>query len=687
MKEKDVAGRPRSRIGVLAEDVIQKIAAGEVIESPASVVKELVENSLDAGARRVEVEIAGAGKELIRVTDDGEGIVPEDLPLAVMPHATSKLKRSEDLAAIHTLGFRGEALASIAAVSRLELISRPPELPHATRLTVTGGVAGEPVPAAGPPGTTVVVRELFFNTPARFKFLPSEAGLRRAVAETVARLALAHPEVAFRLLVEGEEKFVTPGDGNLGSVAVAWWGTGIARSLLPVPLEEGLAGKVSGVIGSPGVHRSNRQDEVFVLNGRVIESRSLAVAVERAYESLLPARRFPLAVLRLELDPAAVDVNVHPAKREVRFRDEAACFRLVHFACVRALQQSGTAAKTLAGDLQAPGGGFVRPSGSHLPAGRAAAPAGARGESSRPGELPLGLLETAREAGEGVEEVGAVAEGRAGLVGKGPAAAGLGTELPLRRALEELRVIGQFHRTYLLGETSGALWLIDQHIAHERVIFEELQEEYDQAGGRGERVVQELLLPVTVELPPALAAALPARPAARDETPPGAKAAAATARSGASAPLSFWEEMERLGFRCEPFGPGYVLVRSLPVAWRPLGGSPGEAQGTGRDRRYGEGLAAALEAAFAEAWAAWSGEKVGSDGAPWEVAGRRRILATIACHAAVKAGEPLEESQMKELVTMLARTRHPFSCPHGRPIVVEIPLSDVERRFGRPVSR
>lgn len=682
MKEKDVAGRSRPRIGILTEDVIQKIAAGEVIESPASVVKELVENSLDAGARRVEVEIAGAGKELIRVTDDGEGILPEDLPLAVMPHATSKLKRSEDLAAIHTLGFRGEALASIAAVSRLELISRPPELSHATRLTVTGGVAGEPVPAAGPPGTTVVVQELFFNTPARFKFLPSEAGLRRAVAETVARLALAHPEVAFRLLVEGEEKFVTPGDGNLGSVAVAWWGTGIARSLLPVPLEEGLAGKVSGVIGAPGVHRSNRQDEVFVLNGRVIESRSLAVAVERAYESLLPARRFPLAVLRLELDPAAVDVNVHPAKREVRFRDEAACFRLVHFACVRALQQSGTAPKTLAGNLQAPGGGLVRPSGSHLPAGRAA-PAG---QPSRAGELPFGILETAREASAGKEVVSAVAESRAGLVGK-DAAAGFGTELPLRQALEELRVIGQFHRTYLLGETAGALWLIDQHIAHERVIFEELQEEYDQAAGRSKRVVQELLLPVTVELPPALAAALPARSATGEEMPPGAKTAAATAGSGASAPLSFWAEMERLGFRCEPFGPGYVLVRSLPVAWRPLGGRLGEAQGTGRDRGYGEGLAAALEAAFAEAWAAWSGEKVGSDGESWESAGRRRILATIACHAAVKAGEPLEESQMRELVTMLARTRHPFSCPHGRPIVVEIPLSDVERRFGRPVSR
>ncbi|MGE5481768.1 MAG: DNA mismatch repair endonuclease MutL [Bacteroidota bacterium] len=666
-------------IRLLADDVVQKIAAGEVIESPASVIKELVENSVDAGAHRIEVEVRQAGKELIRVTDDGEGIAPEDLPLAVLAHATSKLERAEELAAVHTLGFRGEALASIAAVSRLEIISRPPAAGHAHRIFLqagemqTKGADGSSVvSASGPPGTSVIVRELFFNTPARFKFLRSDAALRRTIVDLIGRLALAHPRIAFRLLVEGEERLLTPGDGNLLAAATALWGSQVARQLLTIPREEGLAGSIQGLMGRPGVHRNNRQDEVFVLNGRVIESRVLSAALERAYESLLPPRRYPLAVLHLEIDPAQVDVNVHPTKREVRFRDESSCFRLVHFACLRTLQQHGSAARHLglpagrpgpqpgysppvlpaaAGTVVAATAGSTHPASpdmtvsSTIPLAHGEAPDS--GQAQDRGGVPASAADRSSDAGGS-----GLAEAPQGLT----AGRGIAAELRgLREVLPELRLLGQFHLTYIVGESADALWLIDQHIAHERVIFDELRTEYETAAAAGrEAPAQELLLPVPVELAPSLLAAV------------GSPAAGLS---------SFWDELTRLGFRCEAFGPRQILVRSLPLAWGRLGREMARP--------------ADIEAAIAQAWAAWGGEggRAGADreGGP-EMSRREKIWATVSCKAAIKAGERLTTAQIEELLQRLARTRHPFTCPHGRPIVVALPLAEIDRRFGRPAA-
>lgn len=650
---------PKRPITVLDAHIANRIAAGEVIERPASAVKELIENSLDAGARRVEVEIRGGGKEYIRVTDDGEGIPPAEVPLAFERHATSKIAAADDLFAVATLGFRGEALPSIAAVAEVELRTRTGESLEGIRYAIVAGRPQATEPVGAPVGTTVIVRRLFFNTPARYKFLRTDATEKRYVADVVARLSLARPDVAFRLLADGRELLSTPGDGKLSSAVLAVYGPQLSRELVPVALNaEGIG--VQGVVGKPGLHHGNRERISIILNGRWIHSSALCRAVEKGYDTLLPPRRFPVAVLHLTVDPRSVDVNVHPAKAEVRFRDDGTVFRIVLRAVRHGLLDAnliGSLAPVPLGPTASPGtvqGAFpAAPAGAlpfaavpegaePLPAARAALSPGLAafpvlGDEEPYPAAPGAGVGQVRETGAGL--AAAAGSWRAPLPtppGDGaaadpsaadPATAG-GQELSpdnedARRELREMAVLGQLHRTYIVGETRAGLWIVDQHVAHERVLYERFM----QAAAEGRADVQQLLVPVTITLPPAQAGLVE----------------------------QFQAELERVGLVLEPFGGRTYRVRGVPV---PLAGA-----GARDIQRLVEDIVTLCA----------------GEGA-WQPHG---VCAQMACKAAVKAGQLLEERQMRQLLVDLSRAENPFACPHGRPIVMSIPSALLARRFGR----
>lgn len=601
-------------IRILDADVANKIAAGEVIERPASVVKELVENALDAGARRIDIEIRRGGKEYIRVTDDGAGVPAEQVPLAFARHATSKIRSADDLFNVATLGFRGEALPSIAAVAEVEMRTRTADAPGGVRYVVCGGVPGELEPAGAPVGTTVVVRRLFFNTPARYKFLRSESAEARRIADVAARIALAWPQVAFRLVADGRQVFATPGDGDLAGAIRAVYGAA-ARELVPIAGE--LNGvQVSGWVSKPDVVFGNRERMSVFLNGRWIQSAALLRAIEQGYDTMLPHGRHPLAVVHLTLDPAAVDVNVHPAKAEVRFKDEGAVFRAVMRAVREALLGTDLIQPvTRARPLEAAGPGVQGPSAP--PARHSSAPL-----IALPASGALAGSPRAAEERPIWPQPEAVSHSHAGA-GVAPLPDAASPPADAREQLRALRILGQLHRTYIVGETADGLWIIDQHVAHERVLYERFLE----ALATGRRNVQRLLIPVAVTLPPSLVGLAE----------------------------QYAGPLERLGFLLEPFGGASYLVRGVPVE---LAGAD--------ERRLGETLEELLLACEREG--RWN---------------PHAAAASLACRAAVKAGQELDAEQMAALVRQLAGADNPFACPHGRPIVVELGRLDLERRFGR----
>ncbi len=491
-------------IRVLAEEVVNRIAAGEVVERPASVVKELVENALDAGARQVSVELAGGGRELVLVVDDGSGIAADELPLAVRRHATSKLA---DLALVRitTLGFRGEALPSIGAVARLTLTSRPPGAESAFTLVVEGDRVDGPRPAAAPPGTRVEVRDLFRRTPARLKFLKSERAELGAALAAVERLALARPEIGFRLVADGRRLLdLAPGTGDRTARtlarALALLGPELAGDLVELEAErDGV--RLFGLVGLPTAARGDPGAQHLVVNGRPVADRLLRGALKAAYGDLLAAGRHPVAALFLELAPERVDVNVHPAKSEVRFAEPDTVRGLVIGALRRALAEHGHRS---AGRLAAAALGAFRPGGP--PAGR---PAPGLAEQAAAFQAPLAPLPPAAPPGAGPEAP--------------PAAA----EHPLGAARAQL------HDSYILAQTGDGLVIVDQHAAHERIVLERLKAQLASTG----IARQALLVPEVVELGPAEHAAL----------------------------LERAPELVRLGLLLEPFGPAAVLVREVPA--------------------------------------------------------------------------------------------------------------------------
>jgi DNA mismatch repair protein MutL len=570
------------RVRRLPDALVNKIAAGEVVERPASVVKELMENSLDAGARRIDVVLRGAGRQLVAVSDDGQGMGPEDCRLALERHATSKLAGEAELEAIGTLGFRGEALPAIFAVSRLSLCSRPPDAARGFLITGEGGVVAHAGPVEAPVGTAVEVRDLFFNVPARAKFLKSPGTEQAAVVRVVTQLALAHPSVHVRLVGNTRVLLSAPPASNLRERLGALYGFGLAARLLEVAAESGGV-RLAGVVAPPALARTHREDMHLVVNGRVVRDTLLVQALLEAYRPLLPRDQFPLAVLVLALDPREVDVNVHPAKAWVRFRQPRVLYELVRSAVQAALQRVEAA----------PGGLAVRP-GEALPVTGTTAPGAVPSASGTGGEVEQAALFREAEAAYGRE----------------PSLFG--------------RVLGQIEDTFIVAHTAEEVFFIDQHVAHERVLFERLRAELEGGG----LASQELLFPLPLELSPARRRAL----------------------EGAS------QALERLGFAVEGFGEGALVLRAVPSVLRAV------------DLPR---LADAL------------GQELEEDGARADAPVLDRLLALVACRAAVKAGEPLEREEMARLLVDLGQTATPYYCPHGRPIVSRIPLGDIRRELRR----
>ncbi len=586
-------------IHVLPPEVAAKIAAGEVVERPASVVKELVENAIDAGASTVRVEAREGGRRLIRVSDDGSGIPPAEMPIAFARHATSKLNSVEDLQRITTLGFRGEALASIAAVSRLTLVSRPASQPAGAEIRFEGGHQVSLGPKGAPTGTTVTVENLFYNVPARLKFLKAPATEAGHIHRVIVNYALAYPELRFHLTLNQRDAFQTGGSGDLNDVLVEVMGLEVARQMIqisssPPPQAGQVTPTVSGYVGVPSLHRAQRDRLIFFVNRRWVQDRSLTAAVTQAYHTFLPTGRFPAAVINVTLDPADVDVNVHPTKSEVKFRDQHQVFS--------AVQKAVRSTVTAAAPVPHIGIGF-RPSPAHD-----FAPAANEAERWR---------RLATSGGRAAAQLGF--EAQRTLPDEAATSFQPGAEgLPL------LRVVGQVAQTYIVTEGPDGLYLVDQHAAHERVLYEQLQAQ--QAGAQA--ATQQLLEPLTLELTPAQAAILEAEV----------------------------EALTHIGFAVEPFGGTTYRLRAIPEML--LKADP----------------ATALADILSE---------LAEGGVPLSRQSEQRLMVTVCKRAAVKAGQTLSLQEMQDLIHNLERCSAPRTCPHGRPTMVHLSAVQLAREFGR----
>ena len=586
-------------IHLLPIEVASQIAAGEVVERPASVVKELVENALDAEATYISITIEGAGQRLIEVADDGCGIPSDELPLAVARHATSKLSNAEDLFRIATLGFRGEALASIGSVAHLTITSRPSSSTVGARLLVEGGQAAAIQPAGAPPGTVVRVEDLFYNVPARLKFLKHDTTERRIIDNLATRYALAYPTVRFHLHQDGRPSLQTSGNGDRREVLALLYGVETARQMLEVLAEDdGL--KVNGFISPASLTRSNRREIHFFANGRPVQDAALNAALLKAYHTLLMVGRYPLATLFLVLPPDLVDVNVHPTKAEVRFRNPDSVFTGVQRAVRRALL-AHTPIPGLGEQMRwSPGTDWSSPARLIDPAWDIASEGSGSSALSRD-ELFRSPLSTPESA---------------------PSAPTLSMQsVPL------LRLVGQIASTYLVAEGPDGLYLVDQHAAHERVLFERMMSQRS-----GEIPGQALLQPLAVDFSPALARLL-----------------------AEQVPL-----LGRLGFQVEAFGPNTFLVRAIPSL---LAGSD---------------PAAALRALV---------EDFEEDETPLQAEVEARIIARVCKRAAVKAGHALSPEEQRALLLDLEACQSPRTCPHGRPTMIHISVDLLERQFGRKGAR
>lgn len=629
----------------LPAHIADLIAAGEVVERPASVCKELLENALDAGASAVSVELEKGGLTYLRVTDNGCGMAADQLPTAFLRHATSKLRTASDLAAIHTLGFRGEALAAISAVSRLDVFSREPSSDAGARLHLEGGVPGEVTAAGCPVGTTVCVRDLFYNTPARMKFMKKDSAEGAAASAVVTQLALSHPDVSFKLLRDGAEVLHTPGNGELLPAVYAALGREFALSLLPVSGSNGDV-KVSGFVTKPLAGHGTRARQLFFVNGRLVKSQLLTAAVEEGYRNRLLKGKFPGCVLHITLPADAVDVNVHPAKTVVKFVSDKTVFDAVYHTVTSALDEEGRPPKPAekpffqamtAAEFRARPDTPAPKSAVELPAGRAIGSAPARTYTPAPAPIPAApVLEVRDVAPEPGKPFTAPAP-RPGTVyhitppAAAPEPEPVAAPEPEQQAIEmpdvpvreeaPWRIAGEVLKTYIICEDGdGAVWLIDKHAAHERVRFDALK------ASPVPPMEQQLLTPAAVTL------------------------------SGEeySAVLENLPLLERCGFRCEDFGDGTVLVRALP-----------------------DDVPAAEAASTLEEMA----QKLLLQRADPETL-RDELLHTIACKSAIKAGMTSDVTELAALVRRVQSGEIRY-CPHGRPVAARLTRYELEKMFKR----
>lgn len=580
------------KVRLLDPHTVNQIAAGEVVERPASVVKELVENALDAGARRIEIDLRDAGRTLIRVSDDGMGMGPDDAYAALQRHATSKIQGTDDITDVRTLGFRGEALPSIASVGRMTLSTAEQDgLRHVVK--VEGGQVLPQSAAAGPRGTEIVLEDLFYNTPARLKFLKSDTTELGQAMDHVARYAMAYPHVAFTLRHNGQLAIGTSGDGDLHAAVADVWGRETARTLAPI--EADAAGiRLIGLVSPPHVTKPTRAFQHVFVNGRPVRTRTLTAAVDGAFRDLTPERRYPLLVLMLELPGDKVDVNVSPTKSEVKFQQEGAVFEAIRVAIRGALMRHG-----------------MMPDAAGIAAANEALIA-VRGFSRQP------LVEDFRLTAP-------VSAAPASPTLALPQVLEAKAALPFADLLEGLHVIGQAMNTFIIAETAHGVVLIDQHVAHERILYEYL------CGIRGKAAIEQqpLLVPQTLHLDRRSAVLL------RDRL----------------------KELTDIGFDLEPFGGESYVVRAVPAALR------------GRDplRVLKELVEELVESTVVRKL----------------VPTREQIWITTSCHMAVKAGDPLSLPEMERLIRDLAETENPYLCPHGRPITATLSREAMLRLFKR----
>lgn len=587
-------------IRLLPSEVSSQIAAGEVVERPASVVKELIENSLDAGAKNILISIADAGRTLIEAADDGVGIPADELELAAARHATSKLILSEDLFHIQTLGFRGEALASIGSVSRMTIVSRVESAKEGARLRVEGGVSGKVEKVGAARGTTIRVENLFYNVPARLKFLKTDTTERRAIDSLVTRYALAYPNVRFKVTDGKQVTLQTAGDGDRRAILASLYGVEVARQMLEVMTgEDGLA--LSGFISPVSLTRSNRKEITFFINGRWVQEISLNSALLQAYHTLLMVGRYPLAALFLDMSPEDVDVNVHPTKAEVRFRSQDKVFSFVQRSVRKALL-AYTPVPSVSPQLW--------------------------GARSRTEELP------GRQAGIDWSVAHDEMQNAEGGMQKAEA------QLPITNYQSSnvqpatfalvplLRLIGQIGSTYLVAEGPDGLYLVDQHAAHERVLFEKLMAQHESRSIPS----QSLLAPEVVTLPPQSSKIL----------------------------LEQLPFLNHFGFEVEEFGTNTFQVRAMPVLF--AGGSP----------------TMALRALV---------EDFEEDESPLAAEVEARLAARVCKRLAVKAGQALTSAEQRSLLNDLEACQSPRTCPHGRPTMIHLSVDMLEKQFGRKGAR
>lgn len=595
----------------LSETLINQIAAGEVIERPASAAKELIENALDAGATRIEIATAGGGKTLLRVTDNGSGMAPADLELAIRRHCTSKLDK--DLLDIRTLGFRGEALPSIGSVAKLSLLSRTAEAGEGAEISVTGGKVAPVRPAAANRGTVVEVRDLFFATPARLKFLKSEKAEASAISDVVRRMAIAFPQVRF--VLSGSDRttleFPATGSDRLARIAQV-----LGRDFRDNAIEidaarEGV--RLTGFAGVPTFNRGNSLNQFAFVNGRPVQDKLIWAALRAAYAETIPHGRYPVAVLAIEIDPALVDVNVHPAKSDVRFRDPGLVRGLIIGAIREALAREGDRAATTgaAGLMRAFRPETQRPQTPWSPAAS-----------------PYRPFETAGAAAPHFSERQAgFADFAAPSARSEPAFAPPSTtpreEEPQRHPLGAARA--QLHENYIVAQTEDGLVIVDQHAAHERLVFEAMRN----ALHARPVPAQALLIPEIVDLP----------------------------EDDCDRLVSHAEEFARLGLGIERFGPGAVAIRETPAML-------GEMDAAGLVRQLADELAE---------WDTASGLKNKLE----------YLAATMACHGSVRSGRRMRPEEMNALLRQMEATPGSGQCNHGRPTYIELKLSDIERLFGR----
>ena len=645
------------KINRLPKEVADLIAAGEVVERPASVVKELLENSIDAGATKVTIEIRGGGVRLIRVTDNGCGIAREDVRNAFVSHATSKVCTQADLDSIGTLGFRGEALASAAAVARVEMMTRPHGDETGTRYCIEGGQEILLDDAGCPEGTTILVRDLFYNTPARMKFLKKDVNEANAAAGVVDRIALSHPEVSFRLIREDKQTLLTPGDGSLSGAIYAVFGREFLADLLPVDYTCDGVG-VKGYISKPIAARPNRTMQFFFLNGRFIRTGTGAAALSEAYKHAVPAGKFPACVLNITVPNHIVDVNVHPAKIEVRFENERPIFNAIYYGAKNVLEGDTSkphphlqaADKAAARDFftralepkaeqvsfasvpKKNEGFFVHTSDPQVLRSASGSNAAQQDETIRfsspppavPGREDFSFLAHPSAPKDTVpkQKPNLPPEPAVGMsVGEQPAPE---PSPPAQEGIAEpdFRVIGEAFRTYILVESGDTILLIDKHAAHERMLYEQLK-----SGAEG-KASQMLLSPVPVTL----------------------------RKDAYDAVLAHADLLRDSGFAVEDFGTGTIAVTACPIV-----------------------LDAADAAAAVEEIAGYllqNRQDLTDNKTDW-------IYHNTACRAAIKGGDPTSEYELREFTRRLLSLPQIRTCPHGRPVMIELTRRELEKSFGR----